>query len=231
MARRCRCCRSRSPRRTPDHDRRISEGIARRAARLGLPLYMNGNPPGIKELYEELCAENGTVPFCIAPKRRRSCSSPKTPTAPGPNWASTSCSRPHLRRLAARGSELAGALHAMTVDDLREEGIFLTPIRPRVRRRCGVRTLHPLVGGMPIDEAWRSVELFADAVLSGDARPTGTISPPGEAASATISSGGSCGTNGPRPVWVNSASPTRVSGSWPGVSPGWVTRPIPLRLP
>ena len=29
---------------------------------------MNGNPPGIKELYEELCAENGTVPFCIAPE-------------------------------------------------------------------------------------------------------------------------------------------------------------------
>ena len=45
-----------------------AKASARRAARLGLPLYMNGNPPGIKELYEELCAENGTVPFCIAPE-------------------------------------------------------------------------------------------------------------------------------------------------------------------
>ena len=61
--------------------------------------------------------------------------------------------------------------HAMTVDDLREEGIyrFLTPDEAReFVAGAGSCTLHPLVGGMPIDEAWRSVELFADAVLSGD---------------------------------------------------------------
>jgi hypothetical protein len=61
--------------------------------------------------------------------------------------------------------------HAMTVDDLREEGIyrFLTPDQAReFVAGAGACTLHPLVGGMPIDEAWRSVELFADAVLSGD---------------------------------------------------------------
>ena len=53
-----------------------AKASARRAARLGLPLYMNGNPPGIKELYEELCAENGTIP-----------------SGPGPSSVSTSCSK------------------------------------------------------------------------------------------------------------------------------------------
>jgi len=26
-------------------------------------------------------------------------------------------------------------------------------------------TLHPLVGGMPIDEGWKSLQLYTDAVL------------------------------------------------------------------
>ena len=58
----------------------------------------------------------------------------------------------------------------MTVDELRAEGIyrFLTPDEAReFAATAGACTLHPLVGGMPVDEAWRSVELFADAVLGG----------------------------------------------------------------
>ena len=59
----------------------------------------------------------------------------------------------------------------MTVSELRDEGIyrFLTPDQAReFVAGAGSCTLHPLVGGMPIDEAWRSVELFADAVLGSD---------------------------------------------------------------
>ena len=141
-------------------------------ARLGLPLYMNGNPPGIKELYEELCAENGTVPFCIAPEE-----APQLFITEDPDRAWAELGEHFM--LEARtyadwqpeGQNSPVHSHAMTVDDLREEGIyrFLTPDEAReFVAGAGACTLHPLVGGMPIDEAWRSVELFADAVLSGD---------------------------------------------------------------
>ncbi len=150
-----------------------AKASARRAARLGLPLYMNGNPPGIKELYEELCAENGTVPFCIAPEE-----APQLFITEDPDRAWAELGEHFM--LEARtyadwqpeGQNSPVHSHAMTVDDLREEGIyrFLTPDEAReFVAGAGSCTLHPLVGGMPIDEAWRSVELFADAVLSGDA--------------------------------------------------------------
>ena len=29
----------------------------------------------------------------------------------------------------------------------------------------GAMVFHPLVGGMPIDEAWKSVQLFTDEVI------------------------------------------------------------------
>ena len=149
-----------------------AKASARRAARLGLPLYMNGNPPGIKELYEELCAENGTVPFCIAPEE-----APQLFITEDPDRAWAELGEHFM--LEARtyadwqpeGQNSPVHSHAMTVDDLREEGIyrFLTPDQAReFVAGAGSCTLHPLVGGMPIDEAWRSVELFADAVLSGD---------------------------------------------------------------
>ena len=124
-----------------------AKASARRAARLGLPLYMNGNPPGIKELYEELCAENGTVPFCIAPEE-----APQLFITEDPDraWAELGehfhARGPHLRRLAARGSELAGAL---ACDDGRRSarGRHLSLPHagsgPRVRRRCGVLHASP----------------------------------------------------------------------------------------
>ena len=60
--------------------------------------------------------------------------------------------------------------HAHTVDELRAEGIYqvLTPDecveRAQVQGAAAAFCLHPLCGGMPIDRAWESVQLFTDKV-------------------------------------------------------------------
>ncbi|MFI5042606.1 MAG: LLM class flavin-dependent oxidoreductase, partial [Acidimicrobiales bacterium] len=61
--------------------------------------------------------------------------------------------------------------HATTVEELRVEGIYqvLTPDEcvERIRRQ-GSRAsvvLHPLVGGMPIEDGWRSLALFGEQVM------------------------------------------------------------------
>ena len=58
--------------------------------------------------------------------------------------------------------------HATNVEELRAEGIyqFLSPEQAIDRiRETGALALHPLVGGMPIDSAWQSLELTVDKVL------------------------------------------------------------------
>jgi hypothetical protein len=58
-----------------------------------------------------------------------------------------------------------------TLDEVKVSGRyrFLTPdqliAEVRDARQYGPIVLHPLVGGMPIEEAWRSVQLLTDTVL------------------------------------------------------------------
>jgi hypothetical protein len=61
-----------------------------------------------------------------------------------------------------------------TLDEVRASGRyrFLTPDQLIAEIRCetsatdyGPIVLHPLVGGMPIDEAWKSVQLLVDKVV------------------------------------------------------------------
>jgi len=149
-----------------------AKASARRAARLGLALYMNGNPLGIKDLYEQLCAENGSTAFCIAPEE-----APQVCVVDDPDRAWAELGQHFM--LEARtyadwqpeGQNSPVHSHAMGVDELRAEGIyrFLTPDQAaELGRSAGSLTLHPMVGGMPVDEAWRSVELFADSVLAAN---------------------------------------------------------------
>jgi hypothetical protein len=59
----------------------------------------------------------------------------------------------------------------LTLDEVRASGRyrFLTPDELVAEARdCpdyGPMVFHPLVGGMPIDEAWKSVQLFIDVVM------------------------------------------------------------------
>ena len=58
-----------------------------------------------------------------------------------------------------------------TLEEVKASGRyrFLTPAEliAEVREApdFGPIVLHPLVGGMPVDEAWKSVQLFVDSVL------------------------------------------------------------------
>ena len=59
-----------------------------------------------------------------------------------------------------------------TLDEVRASGRyrFLTPDQLIAEVRdaddYGPLVLHPLVGGMPVDEAWKSVQLLVDRVLA-----------------------------------------------------------------
>lgn len=61
--------------------------------------------------------------------------------------------------------------HATTPEELRAEGIYqvLTPdecvARAQAQGELAAFNLHPLVGGMPVDEGWKSLQLFVDEVL------------------------------------------------------------------
>jgi hypothetical protein len=58
-----------------------------------------------------------------------------------------------------------------TLDEVKASGRyrFLTPeqliAEVRASDNYGPLVLHPLVGGMPVDEAWKSVQLLTDVVL------------------------------------------------------------------
>ncbi|EUA54383.1 hypothetical protein I550_6028 [Mycobacterium intracellulare 1956] len=58
-----------------------------------------------------------------------------------------------------------------TLDQVRASGRyrFLTPDQliseVREAQNYGPLVMHPLVGGMPVDEAWKSVQLLTDKVL------------------------------------------------------------------
>ena len=57
--------------------------------------------------------------------------------------------------------------HAKTPDELRAEGIYeiITPEECATRGPDAQYTLHPLVGGMPLDEGWKSLTLFVEQVI------------------------------------------------------------------
>lgn len=54
---------------------------------------------------------------------------------------------------------------ATTVAELREEGVYRI-VTPDALAGLGAESLvlHPLCGGMPVEEGWRSLRLFCDAL-------------------------------------------------------------------
>ena len=149
-----------------------AKASARRAARYGMPLFMNGNPPGIQELYEEECARLGVTPFCIAPE-----DTPQVHVVDDPDKAWAELGEHFMLEAVTyadwqpEGQHSPVHSNAMTVSDLREEGIyrFLTPDEAvALAHEKGSIAIHPLCGGMPLDAAWQGVELFADAVLAAE---------------------------------------------------------------
>ncbi|MFI8960588.1 LLM class flavin-dependent oxidoreductase [Streptomyces sp. NPDC053493] len=147
-----------------------SKAAARRAARLGLPLFPSAHLPELETYYREQCAAYGTEGWTMMPAR-------ETPLLhvsedPDRTWAEFGGHFLHEARTYAswQSKEIRSAVRsaAGTVAELRAEGVYrvVTPEEcVALGRELDSLVLHPLCGGMPVEEGWRSLRLFCDDVL------------------------------------------------------------------
>lgn len=148
---------------------------AARAARWGLPLSLPEYLPEIADHYRALCEENGHRPVVIMPPEHKRGmifvhEDPERAWAElGGHilWEATT-----YGQWGADGRRSYMHLPGVsTLDEVRASGRyrFLTPQELveelRADRSRQPLVLHPLVGGMPPEEAWRSVELLVTKVL------------------------------------------------------------------
>jgi alkanesulfonate monooxygenase SsuD/methylene tetrahydromethanopterin reductase-like flavin-dependent oxidoreductase (luciferase family) len=147
---------------------------ARRAARFRLPLSLADHLPDVAAYYRELCAEAGIAPLVIMPG----------PVNRGmiylhedPDRAWAQLGEHILWEAVTYGGwskDQRSLMHlpgVQTLEEVRASGRyrFLTPdqliAEVRDATDYGPIVLHPLVGGMPVDEAWKSVQLLVDKVV------------------------------------------------------------------
>ncbi len=142
-----------------------SRAAARRAARLGLPFFPSAHLPELEAYYNEQLAAYGTEGFCMMPAAR-------TPLLhlsedPDRTWAEYGEHFLHEARMYAswQSKDIRSAVKsaATTVEELRAEGVYrvVTP-QECASLEADSLVLHPLCGGMPVDEAWRSLHLFCE---------------------------------------------------------------------
>ncbi|MFJ7065166.1 LLM class flavin-dependent oxidoreductase [Streptomyces sp. NPDC101115] len=147
-----------------------SKAAARRAARLGLPLFPSAHLPELETYYREQCAAFGTEGWTMMPAR-------ETPLLhvsedPDRTWAEYGEHFLHEARTYAswQSKDIRSAVRsaATTVPELRAEGVYRV-VTPEECVALGGEldslVLHPLCGGMPVVEGWRSVRLFCENVL------------------------------------------------------------------
>jgi alkanesulfonate monooxygenase SsuD/methylene tetrahydromethanopterin reductase-like flavin-dependent oxidoreductase (luciferase family) len=150
---------------------------AQRAARFRLPLSLADHVPDVAAYYRELCAEGGLAPLVImsGPVNRGMIYLHEDPDRA---WAELG---EHILWEAVTyggwSQDQRSLMHlpgVQTLEEVRASGRyrFLTPDQLIAEVRCetsatdyGPIVLHPLVGGMPIDEAWKSVQLLVDKVV------------------------------------------------------------------
>ncbi|MGW4856615.1 LLM class flavin-dependent oxidoreductase [Streptomyces sp. NPDC004288] len=147
-----------------------SRAAARRAARLGLPFFPSAHLPELEAYYRERCAEYGTEGWTMMPAE-------VTPLLhlsedPDRTWAEHGEHFLHEARTYAswQSKDIRSAVRsaATTVAELRAEGVYRV-VTPEECLALGLESLvlHPLCGGMPVEEGWRSLRLFCDRVLPG----------------------------------------------------------------
>lgn len=145
-----------------------SKAAARRAARLGLPFFPSAHLPEIEAYYKELLEEYGTEGWTMMPGK-------VTPLLhlsddPDRTWAEHGEHFLHEARTYAswQSQDIKSAVKsgAATVEELRAEGVYrvLTPDEC-VAQGLDNYILHPLSGGMPLDEGRRSLQLYCENVL------------------------------------------------------------------
>ncbi|MGW6557056.1 LLM class flavin-dependent oxidoreductase [Streptomyces hydrogenans] len=145
-----------------------SKAAARRAARLGLPFFPSAHLPELEAYYRERCAEYGTDGWTMMPGR-------ETPLLhvsedPDRTWAEYGEHFLHEARTYAswQSKDIRSAVRsaATSVAELRAEGVYRV-VTPGECAELDLESLvlHPLCGGMPVEEGWRSLRLFCDEVL------------------------------------------------------------------
>ncbi|MFG2939022.1 LLM class flavin-dependent oxidoreductase [Streptomyces sp. NPDC048282] len=145
-----------------------SRAAARRAARLGLPFFPSAHLPELEAYYKERLTEYGTEGWTMMPTAE----TPLLHIAEDPDraWARYGEHFLHEARTYAswQSGDIRSAVRstATTVPELRAEGVYrvLTP-EECVTAELDNLVLHPLAGGMPVDEGWRSLRLFTETVL------------------------------------------------------------------
>ncbi|MFI6251183.1 LLM class flavin-dependent oxidoreductase [Streptomyces sp. NPDC051016] len=145
-----------------------SRAAARRAARLGLPFFPSAHLPELEAYYKERLTEYGTEGWTMMPTAE----TPLLHIAEDPDraWARYGEHFLHEARTYAswQSGDIRSAVRstATTVPELRAEGVYriLTPSEC-VTAGLDNLVLHPLAGGMPVDEGWRSLRLFTETVL------------------------------------------------------------------
>ncbi|MET9088843.1 LLM class flavin-dependent oxidoreductase [Streptomyces sp. NPDC004237] len=145
-----------------------SRAAARRAARLGLPFFPSAHLPELEAYYKERLTEYGTEGWTMMPTAE----TPLLHIAEDPDraWARYGEHFLHEARTYAswQSGDIRSAVRstATTVPELRAEGVYriLTP-EQCVTAGLDNLVLHPLAGGMPVDEGWRSLRLFTETVL------------------------------------------------------------------
>ncbi|MFI9821920.1 LLM class flavin-dependent oxidoreductase [Streptomyces sp. NPDC052013] len=147
-----------------------SRAAARRAARFGLPFFPSAHLPELEAYYKARLVEYGTEGWTMMPAAE----TPLLHLAEDPDraWARCGAHFLHEARTYASwqsaGSRSAVRSAAATVEELRAEGVYRI-VTPEECLALGHDTyvLHPLAGGMPVDEGWRSLQLFAERVVPG----------------------------------------------------------------
>lgn len=145
-----------------------SRAAARRAARLGLPFFPSAHLPELEAYYREQLAAHGTEGWTMMPGER-------TPLLhlsedPDRTWAKYGEHFLHEARTYAswQSKDIRSAVRsaATTVEELRAEGVYQV-LTPDECASLGADSLvlHPLCGGMPPQEGWRSLRLFTNDVL------------------------------------------------------------------
>ncbi|MGA5041355.1 LLM class flavin-dependent oxidoreductase [Streptomyces capoamus] len=145
-----------------------SRAAARRAARLGLPFFPSAHLPELEAYYKEQLTAYGTEGWTMMPAAE----TPLLHLAEDPDrtWAEYGGHLLHEARTYASwqsaGVRSAVRSRATTVAQLRAEGVYRV-LTPEQCLAQGLQSLvlHPLAGGMPVEEGWRSLELFARRVL------------------------------------------------------------------
>ncbi|GAA2525772.1 hypothetical protein GCM10010423_19510 [Streptomyces levis] len=145
-----------------------SRAAARRAARLGLPFFPSAHLPELEAYYKERLAEYGTEGWVMMPAAETAL----LHVAEDPDRAWARYGRHFLHEARTYASWQSGTVRsavkstATSVAELRAEGVYRI-LTPEQCAGLGLDSyvLHPLAGGMPVEEGWRSLQLFCERVL------------------------------------------------------------------